>query len=153
MAIAQHVHIPPHDAVTEEVRLRIVRRWFKGPHSGTWILVIENADNEADEGTNHSSIPNFIPQATSGTLIFTTRSRQVALQQFLATIDVGKMGTEEALVLFLKRYWGTGNLKDKEYEDVAVNLGLVHHLPLVIVGLVAYMTKTAISPSIYWNIF
>jgi len=51
MAIAQHVHIPPHDAVTEEVRLRVVRRWFKGPHSGTWILVIENADNEADEAT------------------------------------------------------------------------------------------------------
>ena len=103
--------------------------------------------------TNPSSIPNFIPQATSGALVFATRSRQVALQQFLATIDVGKMGEEEALVLFSKRYWGTGNLKDKEYEDVVANLGLVHHLPLVIVGSVAYMTKTAISPSIYWNIF
>jgi len=152
MAIAQHVQIPLHNAVTEEARLLVVRRWFEGPHSGAWILVIDNADNEADFATNDSSIAKFIPQATSGTLIFTTRSRQVALQQCLATIEVGKMGEEEALELFSKRYCGSGNLEGKEHEDVAAILGSVHHLPLAVAGSVAYMTKTAISPSIYWNI-
>jgi len=35
MAIAQHVQIPLQNPMTEEARLRVVRRWLEVPHSGT----------------------------------------------------------------------------------------------------------------------
>ena len=149
--IARRVQIPLDSAETDEARLLEVREWFEGPHSGTWILVIDNADNEADFAANDSPIAKFIPQAMDGTLIFTTRSRQVASQQCSITIEVGKMGEEEALELFLKRYCGRGSLEDKEKEHVAAILSSVHHLPLAIVGLAALMTSTAVPPSMHRN--
>ena len=153
-AIAQHVRIPLHNAETDEARLLEVKRWFEGRDSGTWILVIDNADNEADFATNDSPIAKFIPQAICGTLIFTTRSRQVASSQCpMATIEVGKMGEKEARKLFKKRFDGWKSLEDKEKEDVEAILNSVYHLPLAVIGSAAYMTKTATPPSIYWNIF
>ena len=86
-----------------------------------------------------------------GTLIITTRSRQIALQQCFTVIEVGKMGEEEALELFSKRYCGRGSLKDKEKEDVAAILSTVHHLPLTIVSLADSMTSTAVPPSMHQN--
>ena len=152
-AIAQHVRIPLHSAETDEAKLLEVKRWLEGPESGTWILVIDNADNEADFATNDSPIAKFIPQAIDGTLIFTTRSRQVAEPQCSTAIEVGKMGEEEARDLFSKRFDGWDILEDKEKEHVAAILSSVHHLPLAVVGSAVYMTKNATPPSIYWNIF
>ena len=152
-AIAQHVRIPLHSAETDEAKLLEVKRWLEGPGSGTWILVIDNADNEADFATNDSPIAKFIPQAIDGTLIFTTRSRQVAEPQCSTMIEVGKMEEEEARELFSKRFDGWDILEDNEKEDVAAILSSVHHLPLAVVGSAVYMTKNATPPSIYWNIF
>ncbi|PUU74525.1 hypothetical protein B9Z19DRAFT_1133161 [Tuber borchii] len=132
-AIARHVRIPLCSTEADEARLLKVKRWFEGPGSGTWILVIDNADNEADFAANDSPIAKFIPQANSGTLIFTTRSRQVASSQCsTATIEVGKMGGKEARKLFKKRFDGWKNLEDKEKEDVVAILNSVYHLPLAV---------------------
>ena len=149
--IARRVRIPPHSTETDEARLLEVKRWFEDPNNGNWILVIDNADNEADFAAKDGPIAKFIPYALDGTLIITTRSRQIASQQCYTTIEVGKMGEEEALELFSKRYCGRGSLKDKEKEDVAAILSTVHHLPLTIVGLADSMTSTAIPPSMYRN--
>ena len=149
--IARRVRIPPHSAETDEARLLQVKRWFKDPNNGNWILVIDNADNEADFATKDGPISKFIPQAMDGTLIITTRSRQIALQQCFTIIEVGKMEEEEALDLFSKRYCGRGSLKDKEKENVAGILSTLHHLPLTIVSLADSMTSTAVPPSMHRN--
>ncbi|CUS13416.1 unnamed protein product, partial [Tuber aestivum] len=48
-AIGQHVRIPlASTEKDEEELLRHTRTWFEGPDSGDWILVIDNADNDAD---------------------------------------------------------------------------------------------------------
>jgi len=152
-AIAQHVQIPLHNAEADEARLLEVKRWFEGPNSGAWILVIDNADNEADFATNDSPIAKFIPQPIDGTLIFTTRSLQVAEPQCPTRIEVGKMGEDEARELFSKRHGDWDSLEEKEKEDVVAILSSVHHLPLAVVGSAAYMTRNTTPPSIYWNIF
>jgi len=152
-AIAQHVGIPLVSTETDEAGLLSVKRWLEGRNSGNWILVIDNADNEADFVANNSPIAKFIPQGTSGTLIFTTRSRQVASWQGWKMIEVGKMEEEEALKLFSEHFGSWDSLEDKEKGDVAAILCSVHHLPLGVVGSAAYMTKTATPPSIYWTIF
>jgi len=150
--IARRFRIPLDSAETDEARLLEVKKWFEGRESGSWILVIDNADNEADFAANDSPISKFIPQANDGTLIFTTRSRVVASDQCSETIEVGGMDEKEALELFSKRYCGWHGLGDKEKEDVARILNSVHHLPLAVIGSVKHMTKTANLPSAYWNI-
>ncbi|PWW77303.1 hypothetical protein C7212DRAFT_185931 [Tuber magnatum] len=103
--VAQHVQLPPANAETDEERFLLdIRRWFEGPNSGDWILVIDNADNDADFAGNNSPIAKFIPQGTKGTVIFTTRSRQVASRQGCRMIEVGRMGEEDAQELFAKRF-------------------------------------------------
>jgi len=151
--IVRRFRIPLDSAETDEARLLEVKRWFEGPESGTWILVIDNADNEADFAANDSPISKFIPQANNGTLIFTTRSRRVASDRCSAIVEVGKMDEEEALELFSKRYCGWDGLEDNEKEDVVRILNSVHHLPLAIIGSIDHMTKTAKLPSTYWNTF
>ncbi|PUU74855.1 P-loop containing nucleoside triphosphate hydrolase protein [Tuber borchii] len=152
--IAQHVRIPLASAKKDENGFLLsVRRWFEGPNSGSWILVIDNADNEDDFVSNDSPIAKFIPQGISGTLIFTTRSRLVASRQGCRMIEVGKMGEEEALELFSNRFDSWGSLKDEEKKHVVAILGLVYHLPLAIVGSAVFMTETETPPSTYRTIF
>jgi len=70
-AIAQHAQIPLASTKTDEKGFLLsVRRWFESPNSGSWILVVDNADNEADFIGNNSPIAEFIPQGINGTLIF-----------------------------------------------------------------------------------
>ncbi|CUS08031.1 unnamed protein product, partial [Tuber aestivum] len=153
-AIAQRVRIPLASAETEQEGLLLsIKRWFEGPESGDWILVIDNADNEEDFASNNSRIAKFVPQGPRGTLIFTTRSRQVAFRQECERIDVGKMEQEEAQALFSKHFSGWDGLRDKEGEVVAMILGSVDHLPLAVVGAAAFMVETETSPSEYWTIF
>ena len=152
--IAQHVRIPLASAKKDENGFLLsVRRWFEGPNSGSWILVIDNADNEADFVSNDSPIAKFIPQGTNGTLIFTTRSRLVASRQGCRMIEVGKMGEEEALELFSNRFDSWGSLEYEEKKHVAAILGSMYHLPLAIVGSAVFMAETETPPSIYRTIF
>ncbi|CUS08952.1 unnamed protein product, partial [Tuber aestivum] len=152
-AIAQRVRIPLASAETEEEGFLLsIKRWFEGPESGDWILVIDNAENEEDFAGNNSPIAKFVPQGPRGTLIFTTRSRQVAFRQECERIEVGKMEREEAQALFSKHFGGWGGLRDREGEVVAMILGSVDHLPLAVVGAAAFMVETETSPSEYWTI-
>ncbi|CUS07966.1 unnamed protein product, partial [Tuber aestivum] len=59
-AVAQHARIPlPSAEIDEEAYLRGIRKWFEGPDSGDWILVIDNADNEENFNGNTSAIAKF----------------------------------------------------------------------------------------------
>ncbi|CUS08782.1 unnamed protein product, partial [Tuber aestivum] len=153
-AIARHVRIPLAGAEKdEEELLRNTRTWLEGPDSGDWILVIDNADNETDFIGNTSPIAKLVPQGREGTVIFTTRSRQVAIRQGCKTIDVGKMEPAEALELFSKRFDSWHSLEDEEKRAVSTILGSMGHLPLAVVGAAAFMAENGTSPSIYWTIF
>ncbi|CUS12348.1 unnamed protein product, partial [Tuber aestivum] len=153
-AIAQCVRIPVASAeMDQEELLASLKRWFEGPDSGDWILVIDNADNEEDFIGNSGAISKLVPQGQRGTLIFTTRSLRVASWQDCERIDVGKMGEDEATALFSKLYGNRNSSKEEENEAIALILGSLHHIPLAIVGAAAFMTETQTPPSAYWAIF
>ncbi|PWW80875.1 TPR-like protein [Tuber magnatum] len=153
-AIAQHVRIPRVSGEKdEEGLLRRARMWLEGPHSGDWILVIDNADNDADFIGNTGPISKFVPQGRKGTVIFTTRSRQVAVRQSCKIIKVGKMEPEEALELFSKRFDSWHSLEDEEKRAAAMILNSMDYLPLAVVGSSAFMTENGTSPTVYWSIF
>ncbi|CUS13410.1 unnamed protein product, partial [Tuber aestivum] len=153
-AIAQHVRIPlPRTEEDGEELLRRTRTWLEGPDSGDWILVIDNADNDSDFIGNNSPISKFVPQGRGGTVIFTTRSRQVAIRQGCKIVWVSKMEPGEALELFSKRFHNWQKLGDEEKGTVSRILGSVDHVPLAVVGSAAFMAENETSPSVYWSIF
>ncbi|CUS13409.1 unnamed protein product, partial [Tuber aestivum] len=153
-AIAQHVRgSQVGTEKDEEELLRRAKTWLEGPESGDWILVIDNADNEADFIGSTSPISKFVPQGREGTVLFTTRSRQVAIRQGCKIIKVDKMEPEEAQDLFSKRFDGWHDLGDVEKGAVSRILDSMDHLPLAVVGSAAFMAENGTSPSAYWSIF
>ncbi|CUS07661.1 unnamed protein product, partial [Tuber aestivum] len=153
-AIAQHVRIPPASGEPDEEGFLLnIKRWFEGPASGDWMLVIDNADNEEDFMGNSGRISKFVPQGSRGTLILTTRSAQVALRERCERIEVGKMPVDEAQELFLKLLGDFDSSRDEEKVAITTILKSIHHIPLAITGAAAFMTETQTPPSTYWNIF
>ncbi|CUS13670.1 unnamed protein product, partial [Tuber aestivum] len=151
--IADHVRIPLASAATDQEGFLLnIRKWLEGSDSGDWILVIDNADNDDDFAGNGSPISKFIPQGTKGTVMFTTRSGVVASRQGCKTMEVGKMGEDDALELFSKRFGRRDGLEGEENRAIAMILASVHHLPLAIVGAAAFMIETKTPPSAYWAI-
>ena len=127
-----------------------VKRWFEGPNSGEWILVVDNADNERDFDSNSSPIARYIPRAGRGTLIITTRSKQVPSRLGCNgenAIEVQRMDEGEARELFLSRNATMSQPGDPmAVEEIIRSL---HYLPLALVGAATYMTETCIAPSEY----
>ncbi|PWW80873.1 hypothetical protein C7212DRAFT_160641, partial [Tuber magnatum] len=153
-AIAEHVRIPPMSAEKDAGGfLWCTRAWLEGPDGGDWILAIDNADNDADFIGDTSPIAEFVPQGRKGTVVFTTRCRQVAIRQGCKIIKICQMEPEEALELFSKRFEGWRSLKNEEKGAAAMILNSVDHLLLAVVGSSAFMTENGTSPSVYWSIF
>lgn len=138
---------------SENEQLLEVRRWFESSASGSWIMILDNADNETDFLGNKSPVSRFVPQSTNGKIIITTRSRVVASRQGCHVVEVGKMATEEARELFFQRFGSTVRLQDHDLGAVDMLLDALDQLPLAIVGAAAFMIETQTLPFEYWKIF
>ena len=104
--------------------------------------MVDNADNDADFVAGNSEISQYIPHGAKGTVIYTTRSLTVALQQGCEMVEVGNMDQEEALELFSRRYGGWSVLERVEKAIVPTILDSLGHLPLAVVGCAALMMAT-----------
>ncbi|KAI5799425.1 hypothetical protein FPQ18DRAFT_417189 [Pyronema domesticum] len=111
--------IPGHDDSKQNIGL-IVKEWLEGPQSGEWILVIDNADNklyfypepkstESKESNTisiaHHGIAKFIPRGSKGTIIVTTRDREVARNLANQNVIIKpELDPEQAIELFYQNY-------------------------------------------------
>ena len=73
-----------------------VRDWFTDHRKGDWLLVIDNAEN-----LNEVDIQPFIPPINKGSVIITSRNREVA--ELGNAIELGEMKVEDALALFFHK--------------------------------------------------
>jgi signal recognition particle GTPase len=89
----------------------MVKQWLESPQSGDWIFVIDNADNRLDfyPEPNESDtisiaqygIAKFIPRGSKGTIIVTTRDREVAWNLVNQNILIKpELNPEQAIELF-----------------------------------------------------
>ncbi|PUU82072.1 hypothetical protein B9Z19DRAFT_1099393 [Tuber borchii] len=101
---------------SENEQLSEVKRWFESSASGSWIMILDNADNEADFSGNKSPVSRFVPQSSNGKILITTRSRVVASRQGCHVVEVGKMATEEARKLFFRRFGSIVRLRARDLE-------------------------------------
>lgn len=110
-----------------------------------WILVVDNADDQASflPSTTHSEdgdkdaqpLSMFLPQGARGTLIITTRDKEVATAICSRNIiQKSVMGPEHAMELFMNHY------KEPRAESIPELLELLEYLPLAVVQAAKYMS-------------
>ncbi|KLO78888.1 Uncharacterized protein LW93_4210 [Fusarium fujikuroi] len=131
------------------------RRFLNSEKAGKWFLIIDNADNiETLYGTGEASggINEFIPESENGCILYTTRSREIAISVAQNNfVKLSEMDDEDAKALL------QGSLIDKDQmQDTAVVDKLLHkltYLPLAITQASAYMKVNEISVKEYLYLF
>jgi len=131
----------------EEEILAKVKDWFQSAASGEWLLLLDNADDLSDFAGNDSSLSRYIPQGSKGTVIVTTRSRQVANRLNCNAIAITAMDVGEAAQLFAQRCPQYKSAQDA--EAVSKLLESLDYLPLAVVGATSFMVEMDTSPSEY----
>lgn len=134
---------------------RVVKDWLESEESGDWILVLDNADNKLDffpntSGNSNAGLARYIPQATKGTVIITTRDYEVALQLAgtKAVLTKKAMQSSDAEALFRHHYPGW---VPHDKPDCVQLLRELQHLPLAVVQVASYleMNRHILTPAQY----
>lgn len=107
--IAEMVKLPGRNGDKADVA-QLVHVWLSNTANGKWLLILDSADTEdvffgesEDAGHGHV-LADYLPKSSNGTIIITTRNKQVAYRLTEERpIEVGLMTEKEALDLFHKR--------------------------------------------------
>ncbi|KAF7504060.1 hypothetical protein GJ744_002825 [Endocarpon pusillum] len=136
---------------------RLVKQWLSNQPDGQWLLVLDNADNQvlwgkrSDTKQQEFSLVEYLPRTTNGSILVTTRSRQVAT--FLAgkqVIALSPLSLDEATEMFTD---GLGTPSPAENRTALETLvERLARLPLAIVQASAYINKTQLPMQSYLNL-
>ncbi|KAI9761339.1 MAG: hypothetical protein M1840_001963 [Geoglossum simile] len=135
---------------------KLVHDWLRDEKKGKWVLILDNVDDadfllkppvmtqEAQEGGLSSgfaqSLLRYLPLSRNGSILITTRSRNMALKLVEESniIAVEPMDKAHALALFERKL---GKQSDK--TDIAELVTALEFMPLAIVQAAAYIKERA----------
>lgn len=120
----------------------LLKNWLETRHVGPWLMVIDNVDNGnaffRGKMTVGKSPSECIPHCQNGSLLFTTRSRDVAFDAANPAIPImiHKLGQAEGLSLVKTR------LRQNCSEELIFELlQELEYIPLAITQAIAFMVK------------
>lgn len=123
--------------------LNLLSNWLCDEKRGKWVLVLDNVDDDQFLQENTQSgqpLSAQLPLSTNGTIIITTRSREVAsrLVEDRNIIDIEPMTEQDAVTLFEKKLG-----LQAEKEAVTELIAALDLMPLAIVQAAAYIKQRA----------
>jgi hypothetical protein len=146
LEIGKKLRIPGIEDDKADVKT-LVKQRLSDSSTGPWLLILDNADDEARWGeksnpsNQESTLVDWLPRTTNGSILITTRSRRVA--SYLAgreVTEVHAMSPDEASQMFMNGL---------ERPDLAANrnatsslLEKLTYLPLAIIQAASYMNMT-----------
>jgi tetratricopeptide (TPR) repeat protein len=135
----------------EETSKDAFKRFLSSEKAGKWFLIIDNADSmESLYGTAEvpGGINQFVPECEHGYILYTTRSREVAVSVAQNNImKLSEMDDHDAKALLQSSL-----LEKDQMQDTALIDKLLHelaYLPLAITQASAYMRVNEISVNEY----
>lgn len=146
--IGQILNIPGIDDDKADVG-RLVKTALSKAAQGNWLLIIDNLDDLNLHFDNDTSLEDFLPLSTKGSILFTTRNHEIVSELDIPetnVITVGGMTQEEGLML-LKTQLSDRLMRDM--ESATELLDILGYLPLAIRQASAYMAKKQISTTKY----
>ena len=135
---------------------RLVHDWLRDGNNGQWLLILDNIDNpdllsevgdagQQGQGTGKDDerrqpITAYLPQSQNGSILVTSRSKDVALKlvEEKDIVAVQPMAPVHALLLFEKKL---GPLD--QGDDTAELAAALEYMPLAIVQAAAYISQRA----------
>ena len=160
-SIARRCQISGWDRSGENT-LQLVYEWLSDERNGSWLMVIDNADdksvfsNQAQEDASQKAggdddalnLLSYLPQTANGSILITSRNRDAAYRLLSSDeniIDVPLMDAELAVSLLLKKLPDCKGSLDDRFQLVE----FLDQLPLAITQASAYITRKRISISDY----
>ncbi|KAJ5757135.1 uncharacterized protein N7511_007317 [Penicillium nucicola] len=153
--IADRIRLPGRHDPNGNI-LRLVQNWLLDGRTSKWVLIVDNVDDDGflrklsatdREGqrngrANASPRPllEFLPQSSNGSILFTTRSKELALKlvDYRNLIEIEPMKRFEALRLLQKK------LELREESEASVKLvEQLEFMPLAIVQAASYIKHRA----------
>jgi hypothetical protein len=140
--------------INEEADIKmLVKMALSHESTGSWLLIIDNADDIELLFGNTDTIPlsAYLPFSRKGSILFTTRNHEAVVRMDIPErniITTAEMNRAEAIKL-LER-----NLKKSQTCDTKSTTSLLNflaHLPLAIKQASAYMARKQISTSEYFK--
>ena len=113
-AIAEQMRIPGWNNPGTDI-LSTVCRWLANPQNGTWLVVVDNADDEQlmlessgskDSSPGQHALKRYLPTSDTGIIILTSRTKRIATiiaEYDDDVLEVMPMSEPEALLLVQKR--------------------------------------------------
>lgn len=141
--IAIECDIPGHDDPNSNT-LRIVSDWLESRFPFDWLMIVDNVDDRsaffgaADDNSTDEPLVEHIPQTSKGTLLYTTRSRDIGIDILSGDepIQVPSMTADEGLAML-----GDKVIRASTDHDRLILLDELAHLPLAISQAAAFMVK------------
>jgi tetratricopeptide (TPR) repeat protein len=129
----------------------LVSDWLRNEANGTWVMVLDNADDKEvftsrppkyRNSDRSKQIREFIPQSSNGTVLVTSRSRDVAFQitcNYKNIKTVEPMDETEALALLQNQ------LEDNHSdEDMELLVKTVDYIPIAITHAAAHISRRSL---------
>ena len=154
--IAERAKIPGWDRPDCDI-MPVVHNWLCNEANGRWLMIVDNADDatifsaqlsskniddEDGTATRAKSFSQFLPQSQHGSILITSRSREVAFQITGDTRDiipVSPMDEDHALKLLQKKL--QTNFFDE--DDGKTLLQVLDYMPLAITQAAAFISQRA----------
>lgn len=151
--IAELIKLPSRKQPKADI-LQLVHDWLSNERNGRWVMILDSADDHnvfynqaSDDGLTDGNMRNarpfatYLPQRRNGSIIATTRSKDLAFRltgDRKNMIEVGPMVRMDALILLGKKL---SSLMD---TDMAADLvQALDHVPLAISQAAAYIQARA----------
>ncbi|KAI9654122.1 MAG: hypothetical protein M1829_000976 [Trizodia sp. TS-e1964] len=152
--IAKDVNIAGWDSPNPEIDiLLLVKNWLESKASGPWILILDNADDIDlfyGRQENASRLAEYLPQSSHGSILLTTRNKQVALKFTTArnVIEVPPLDVKDSVALL------TAKVGDSTCEDDFAKLAKeLDHVPLALVQAAAFISAQSLTAAEYLDIY
>ncbi|PVH99304.1 TPR-like protein [Periconia macrospinosa] len=158
--IAERVKIPRWNEMDTDI-LTVVCNWLSDETNGRWLMIIDNADDlevftsRSARGTGFQeqfaagttpTLLEMIPQSTNGSILVTSRSRDVAFRltgDYADIIKVPPMDQEHALTLLQNLLKGGVKSSSQERKDAEELVEALDLIPLAISQAAAYISQRA----------
>ncbi|KAJ5967735.1 Tetratricopeptide-like helical [Penicillium viridicatum] len=145
--IADHVKIPGRQDPQVNI-FKLVENWLRDEKIGKWVCILDNIDDDqllamrSLANASNKPLLEYVPRSQNGSVIITSRSREVALKlvDHKGLVEVNPMERSEALELFQRKLGESQESESQESEEL---VDVLEFMPLAIVQAASYIRNRA----------
>jgi Tfp pilus assembly protein PilF len=130
--LGDHFHIDQYESSEQRLKISLIRRWLETHNK--WLLIFDNAQDLKDLYNPTNAAENFLPQASSGHILITSRNPNWS--SVVHPLDIQLFSKDEAIEFLQKR---TGLSDETGASNLAKELG---YLPLALEQAAAFIVET-----------